>query len=247
MRPKAFRFALLPMKTLLEVRDVKKSYRMGKVIVPALRGVSFSVREGEFLTIFGPSGSGKSTLLHVLGGLDRPDEGDIIVDGSDILKLGEAKLAELRLTKIGFVFQFFNLLPRLTAVKNVELPLAIAGASEKETQARAKEMLRLVGLETRAVHRPFELSGGEQQRVAIARALVTSPKLVLADEPTGNLDTKTGMEIVQLMRKLNKEKAQTFIVVTHDPRISEEADRTIYLEDGLIENTKEAEATRRGN
>jgi putative ABC transport system ATP-binding protein len=218
---------------------------MGKVKVPALQGVSFSIDKGEFLAIFGPSGSGKSTLLHLLGGLDRPDMGEILIDGVDIHRLDDGKLAELRLTRIGFVFQFFNLLPRLTALKNVELPLAIAGVSEKETTERAKKMLRFVGLEARATHRPYELSGGEQQRVAIARALINDPKIILADEPTGNLDTKTGWEIVQLMKRLNEEKGQTFIVVTHDPRIAEEASRAIYLRDGLIEEVKENNRGRR--
>jgi putative ABC transport system ATP-binding protein len=228
------------MRPILEVREVKKSYRMGKVLVPALCEVSFDVREGEFLTIFGPSGSGKSTLLHLMGCLDRPDDGEILIDGSNVLKLSDDKLAELRLTKMGFVFQFFNLLPKLTALKNVELPLTIAGVPEKEALEKAKEMLNLVGLEARMNHRPSELSGGEQQRVAIARALINNPKIVLADEPTGNLDTKTGWEIIQLMKKLNEDKGQTFVVVTHDPHISETADRIIYLKDGLIEGIKEA-------
>ncbi len=228
------------MATFLEVRDVKKSYRMGKFLVPALRGVSFDVETGEFLSIFGPSGSGKSTLLHLMGGLDRPDEGEIIVDGSNILKLNDDKLAELRLIKIGFVFQFFNLLPRLTALRNVELPLTIAGVPEKESLKRAEKMLRLVGLEDRMNHRPSELSGGEQQRVAIARALISNPKIVLGDEPTGNLDTKTGWEIVQLMKKLNEEKKQTFVVVTHDPHIAEAANRIVHLKDGLIAGIEEA-------
>ncbi len=227
------------MRSLLEVRDIKKTYRMGKVLVPALRGVSFDVKAGEFLTIFGPSGSGKSTLLHLMGCLDRPDEGEIFIEGTNVLKLSDDKLAELRLTKIGFVFQFFNLLPRMTAVQNVELPLTIAGVSEREAKEKAKEMLRLVGLEARLNHKPFELSGGEQQRVAIARALINDPKIVLADEPTGNLDTKTGWEIVQLMKKLNEEKGQTFIVVTHDPQIAETAHRIVHLKDGLIEEIKE--------
>jgi putative ABC transport system ATP-binding protein len=172
--------------------------------------------------------------------LDRPDEGDILIEGRDIFKLNDANLAELRLAKIGFVFQFFNLLPRLTALRNVELPLMIAGLPDKETCERAKEMLRLVGLEKRESHRPHELSGGEQQRVAIARALINNPKIVLADEPTGNLDTKTGWETVQLMRKLNQEKQQTFVVITHDQQIAETADRIIHLKDGLIEAIKEA-------
>jgi len=228
------------MRPILEVREVKKSYRMDKVLVPALCGVSFDVKEGEFLTIFGPSGSGKSTLLHLMGCLDRPDDGEILIDGSNVLKLSDDKLAELRLTKMGFVFQFFNLLPKFTALRNVELPLTIAGVPEKEALEKAKEMLNLVGLEARMNHRPSELSGGEQQRVAIARALINNPKIVLADEPTGNLDTKTGWEIIQLMKKLNEDKGQTFVVVTHDPHISETADRIIYLKDGLVEGIKEA-------
>jgi len=227
------------MRTILEVREVKKSYRMGKVIVPALRSVSFDVEEGEFLTIFGPSGSGKSTLLHLMGCLDRPDEGEILIDGFNVLKLSDDKRAELRLTKIGFVFQFFNLLPRLTALNNVQLPLSLTDVSEKEASEKAKEILKIVGLEARMNHRPSELSGGEQQRVAIARALINNPKIVLADEPTGNLDTKTGWEIVQLMKKLSDEKGQTIVAVTHDPNIAEKADRIIHLKDGLIEGIKE--------
>jgi putative ABC transport system ATP-binding protein len=224
---------------IVEVKDVKKAYQLGKITIPALNGVSFNVKEGEVLTIFGPSGSGKSTLLHLMGGLDRPDEGEIIIDGSNLLQLSDDKRAKLRLTKIGFIFQFFNLLPRITALANVELPLAIADVPEKEAKERAKEMLKTVGLETRVDHRPYELSGGEQQRVAIARALINNPKIILADEPTGNLDTKIGGEIVQLMRKLNKEKGQTFVIITHDATIAENADRIIYLKDGLIEDIKE--------
>lgn len=213
---------------------------MGKVLVPALRGVTFDVEEGEFLAILGPSGSGKSTLLHTIGGLDRPTEGEVFIDGINLYKLSDNKLAEIRLHKVGFVFQFFNLLPRLTALKNVELPSALAEDSEKESMEKVNEMMKLVGLEERINHRPSELSGGEQQRVAIARALINSPKIVLADEPTGNLDTKTGWEIIQLMRKLNKEKRQTFLIITHDPSIAEAADRIIYLKDGLIGKIKEA-------
>ncbi|MEM0096124.1 MAG: ABC transporter ATP-binding protein [Candidatus Bathyarchaeia archaeon] len=226
------------MAVILDVCEVKKSYRIGKVTVQALRGVSFCVEEGEFLAVLGPSGSGKSTLLHLIGCLDRPDEGEIIIEGRNVLKLSDDELADLRLKKIGFVFQFFNLLPRLTAFENVKLPLVLAGASEKESYEKAKELLELVGLGERLNHRPSELSGGEQQRVAIARALVNNPKLVLADEPTGNLDTKSGWEIVNLMRRLNEEMKQTFIVVTHDPQIAEVADRIIYLRDGLIEGVK---------
>ncbi|MEM3829189.1 MAG: ABC transporter ATP-binding protein [Conexivisphaerales archaeon] len=211
---------------------------MGKVTVQALRGVSFVVKEGEFLAVLGPSGSGKSTLLHLIGCLDRPDEGEIIIEGRNVLELSDDELADLRLKRIGFVFQFFNLLPRLTALENVELPLMLAGVSDKESREEAKKLLELVGLGERLNHRPSELSGGEQQRVAIARALINNPKLILADEPTGNLDTKSGWEIVNLMRRLNEEMKQTFIVVTHDPQIAEVADRIIYLKDGLIEGVK---------
>jgi putative ABC transport system ATP-binding protein len=223
---------------LLEARDIKKTYRMGRVFVPALRGVTFEVAEDEFVAIFGPSGSGKSTLLHVLGGLDRPDEGEVFMDKISFSTLNANELAEVRLRKIGFVFQFFNLLPRLTALRNVELPLALADVPEKESIEKAREVLRLVGLEDRMNHKPSELSGGEQQRVAIARALINDPKIILADEPTGNLDTTTGWEIVQLMKRLNEEKAQTFVAVTHDPNIAETADRILYLKDGLIEGVK---------
>ncbi|MEM0216118.1 MAG: ABC transporter ATP-binding protein [Candidatus Bathyarchaeia archaeon] len=226
------------MPVLLDVRNIKKSYRMGKVIVQALRGVSFSVMEGEFLAVLGPSGSGKSTLLHLIGCLDRPDEGEIILDGKNVLKLSDDELAELRLKRIGFIFQFFNLLPRLTALENVELPLMLARVPEREAREKAKKLLELVGLGGRLNHKPSELSGGEQQRVAIARALVNDPKLVLADEPTGNLDTKSGWDIVNLMRKLNEEMNQTFIVVTHDQKVAEVADRIIYLRDGLVEGIK---------
>jgi putative ABC transport system ATP-binding protein len=227
------------LKFILEVKGVKKAYRMGNVSVPALRGVSFSVEEGEFVAILGPSGSGKSTLLHVIGGLDRPDEGTVFIDGEDIFTLSSNQLADVRLHKIGFVFQFFNLLPRLSALKNVELPLTLADVNEKETTEKAKKLLALVGLGERMHHRPSELSGGEQQRVAIARALINDPKIILADEPTGNLDTKTGWEIVELMKNLNAKKEQTFIIVTHDPSIAEEADRIIYVKDGIVEGIKE--------
>jgi len=226
------------MPAILEARDVEKTYRMGKVLVSALRGITLEVKQGEFVAIFGPSGSGKSTLLHVLGGLDRPDKGNIYIDGTNLSTLNDAKLAEVRLHKIGFVFQFFNLLPRLIALRNVELPLTLADISEKESIQKATEMLELVGLKERINHRPAELSGGEQQRVAIARALINDPKIVLADEPTGNLDTTTGWEIVRLMKRLNEEKGQTFVVVTHDQSVAETANRMIYLKDGLIKGVK---------
>jgi len=226
------------MPAILEARDVEKAYRMGEVLVSALRGVTLEIEQGEFVAIFGPSGSGKSTLLHVLGGLDRLDKGSVYIDGTNLSTLDDAKLAEVRLHKIGFVFQFFNLLPRLTALRNVELPLTLADVSEKESIKKATEMLELVGLKERINHRPTELSGGEQQRVAIARALINDPKIVLADEPTGNLDTTTGWEIVRLMKRLNNEKGQTFVIVTHDQSVAETAHRMIQLKDGVIERVK---------
>lgn len=226
------------MTVILEARDVYKTYPLGKVEVSALRGISIKIEQGEFVAILGPSGSGKSTLLHVLGGLDRPDKGSILIDGINLSTLNDAKLADVRLRKIGFVFQFFNLLPRLTALKNVELPLTLADVPEKETAQKATEMLELVGLKDRIHHRPTELSGGEQQRVAVARALINDPKIVLADEPTGNLDTKTGWEIVSLMNRLSAEKNQTFVVVTHDQGVAENANRIIHLKDGVVQGVK---------
>jgi len=226
------------MTAILEARDIHKTYHMGKVLVSALRGVTLEVEQEEFVAIHGPSGSGKSTLLHVLGGLDRPDKGDVYIDGINLSTLNDAKLAEVRLNRIGFVFQFFNLLPRLTALRNVELPLTLADVSEKESVQKATDTLELVGLAERMNHRPTELSGGEQQRVAIARALINDPKIVLADEPTGNLDTTTGWEIVRLMKRLNEEKGQTFVVVTHDQSVAETANRMIQLKDGLIQGVK---------
>lgn len=211
---------------------------MGNVKVSALNGVSLEIAEGEFVAILGPSGSGKSTLLHVFGGLDRPDEGEVLIDKISLYKQNDSKLANVRLHKIGFVFQFFNLLPLLTALRNVELPLTLADVPEQESMKKAQEMLELVGLGDRLTHRPTELSGGEQQRVAIARALINDPKIVLADEPTGNLDTTTGAEIVGLMERLNKEKQQAFVVVTHDPSVADSADRILFLKDGLIQGEK---------
>jgi len=226
------------MPAILEAREVEKTYRMGKVLVSALRGATLKVEQGEFVAIFGSSGSGKSTLLHVLGGLDRPDKGSVYIDRIDLSTLNDAKLAEVRLHKIGFVFQFFNLLPRLTALRNVELPLTLADVSEKESIQKATDMLELVGLKERIKHRPTELSGGEQQRVAIARALINDPKIVLADEPTGNLDTTTGWEIVRLLKRLNEEKRQTFVIVTHDQSVAETANRMLHLKDGVIQGVK---------
>jgi putative ABC transport system ATP-binding protein len=223
---------------VVQAQGLKKTYKLGKTEVQALRGVDLNASAGEFLAVMGVSGSGKSTLLHLLGGLDRPSEGSIKIDGVDISKLKDNQLADIRSKKIGFVFQFFNLLTRLTALRNVRLPLEIAGSSGKEAQKRALELLKLVGLEDRADHRPTELSGGEQQRVAVARALTNNPKIILADEPTGNLDTKTGLDILQLLKQITKEKGRTLIIVSHDLRVAELADKTMNLRDGLVVNEK---------
>jgi len=225
-------------KYLVEAQGLKKTYMMGKAEVNALRGVDLIVSPGEFVAVMGISGSGKSTLLHLLGGLDRPSSGSIKIDGVDLSTLKDSQLADIRSRKIGFVFQFFNLLTRLTALRNVRLPAEIAGASAKQAEKQALEMLKLVGLEDRANHRPTEMSGGEQQRVAIARALINKPKIILADEPTGNLDTKTGLGVLQLLKRINKENRQALVIVSHDVRVGEMADRTIHLQDGHVVSEK---------
>jgi len=221
------------MKTLVELKNVSKIYKMDDVEVHALKKINMKIKEGEFLSIIGPSGSGKSTLLHLLGCLDKPTEGKIIFDGVDVSKLDDKKLSKIRAEKIGFVFQFFNLYPTLTAIENVELPMIIAEKYKKERKNRAKELLKIVKMEKRADHLPSQLSGGERQRIAIARALANDPLLILADEPTGNLDSKTGKEIADLLTELN-EKGKTIVVVTHMLDIAKYAKRIIYLKDGEI-------------
>jgi len=211
-----------------------KIYRLGKVSIPALRGISFNVTRGEFLAVMGPSGSGKTTLLNLIGTIDKPTSGRISIDGKDITTLSEGELTKLRRHKIGFIFQFYNLIPPLTALENVELPMLTAGISRKDASKRAFQLLETVGLAERVGHLPDELSGGEQQRVAIARALANKPSVILADEPTGDLDTKTGMEIVQILYDTSKKENATVIVVTHDPMITEEADRILQVRDGQI-------------
>jgi len=218
---------------LIKTEDIIKIYKMGKVDVWALRGVSIEVEEQEFVAVMGPSGSGKSTLMHILGCLDKPTKGRYFLDGIEISTLSEDELAEIRKNKVGFVFQTFNLLPRLRAWENVALPLIYKGFSEKEQRKKAYEMLDVVGLLDRKNHRPTELSGGEAQRVAIARALVNNPRIILADEPTGNLDSKTGKEIMKIFKELNKQK-RTIIVVTHDPEIAKNAERIVKIRDGEI-------------
>jgi putative ABC transport system ATP-binding protein len=226
------------MDWVIEARDIKKIYRMGEFDVEALRGVSFKIRRGEVVSIMGPSGSGKSTMMNTLGCLDRPTAGEYILDGESVGEMNDDQLASVRNRKVGFVFQSFNLLSRLTAVGNVELPLRYAGRSEGRRE-RAMEALKSVGLEDRMKHRPFELSGGQQQRVAVARAIVNDPAIIMADEPTGNLDSKVGKEIMNLLLNLNKERGTTLIIVTHDPNIAEQTQRVIRLRDGLLESSGE--------
>lgn len=230
-------------QTVIQVENLEKVYRLGRVSIPALRGVSFNVARGEFLVVMGPSGSGKTTLLNLMGAIDKPTGGRISIDEKDITTLGEGELTKLRRHKIGFIFQFYNLIPALTAQENVELPMLTAGVSRKDTSKRAFQLLEAVGLSERVGHFPDELSGGEQQRVAISRALANRPSLILADEPTGDLDTKTGMEVVQILYDTSKKENTTVIVVTHDPMIAEKADRILHMRDGQIIGEKKPKGT----
>ncbi len=217
----------------VDIANVKKSYYIGKMEVPILHGIDLNIRRGEFLAIMGPSGSGKSTLMNLIGCLDRPTGGDIHVSGKDVSKLSEAELAHLRGFEIGFVFQTFNLVSRMSVFKNVELPTLANQKPEINHGQRVKKLLELVGLAGRAHHKPTELSGGQRQRVAIARALVNDPSIILADEPTGNLDTKTGDEIMNIFEDLNRD-GRTIIMITHDPEIAAHADRIVRVKDGLL-------------
>ena len=218
---------------VIEAHDLTKVYQMGEVEVHALRGLSIQVERGAAISIMGPSGSGKSTLMNIIGCLDRPTSGEYILDGERVSDLKDDQLASIRNRKVGFVFQVFNLLPRATALANVELPMRYAGVAQKRRE-KARQALTAVGLGDRLNHLPKELSGGERQRVAIARALVTSPEILLADEPTGNLDTKTAQAIYDLFEKLNEEEGLTVIVATHNPKLGSQAKRVIYLKDGKV-------------
>ena len=219
---------------IVEARNLVKTYHMGLTEVQALRGVDLVVEEGEFASVMGRSGSGKSTLLNLLGCLDRPTEGTVFINGVEVTALPRRKLPRIRQQMVGFVFQQFNLLPSLTALENVTLPLRYSRVGHAEGRRRAMELLERVGLGDRYTHRPAELSGGELQRVAVARALINRPAIVLADEPTGELDTHTAAEIMDLLHDLNQTQSQTFIIVTHDPSVAEKTDRTVYLSDGMI-------------
>ena len=230
------------MKKVIELRDVWKVYQIGEVKYPALRGANLDIYEGDFLAIIGPSGSGKSTILNSVGALDVPTKGQIFLDNNDIAHLTESQLAQIRGRKIGFVFQSFNLIPSLNALENVALPMTFQGIQVDKRIERAKKLLGLVGLSHRLNNLPNQLSGGESQRVAIARALANNPEVILADEPTGNLDSKTGIEILSLLKKLQKSENKTLVIVTHDDKIARQADRIAHLNDGqVIKITKNKE------
>jgi len=219
---------------LIEIHDLKKVYTRGRETVEALRGVSLDIAPGEFVSVMGPSGCGKSTLLHVIGGIDRPSSGTVRVNGADLGLANEAELTRFRRDHVGFVFQFYNLLPTLSALENVELPLVALNYPRQARRKMARAALDLVGLAERAAHRPAELSGGQQQRVAIARALVSNPKVILADEPTGDLDSASAQMVVSIMRELNRDLGLTFVVVTHNPEVGAAGTRIIRLRDGQV-------------
>lgn len=219
---------------MIHVQNVTRTYRRGRMEVPALRGATLHVPRGQFLSIMGPSGSGKSTLLNLLGALDVPSGGTITIDGREISRLPDAELSRFRRERLGFIFQFFNLLPTLTAVENVILPQLLSGRPREQLLAQAHDLLEAVGLKGRDHHRPDELSGGEMQRVAVARALIGEPALLLADEPTGNLDSRTGAEVLRLIREATRARNLTVVMVTHDPKAAEVGDRLVRLADGVV-------------
>lgn len=221
------------MNTIISGKNLHKSYKMGKEnVVKALDGANIEIHEGDFIAIVGPSGCGKSTMLHILGLLDRPDSGTLIVDGIDVSKMKEKQAYKLRAKKIGFVFQGFNLIPTLTALENIMLAGKYGGMNTKTRKEKALKLLKMMGLESRANHKPNELSGGQQQRIALARALINEPKIILADEPTGELDSKTSLEIMKMLKELNQKEGRTFAIVTHNDDVAKQCKRTVHLKDG---------------
>ena len=226
-------------QNVVRVKDVVKVFTMGKVSLEALKGINLEIKRGEYISIMGPSGSGKSTLFNMIGGLDKPTEGKVYIDEVDVAQLDAYELAWLRCRKIGYIFQTFNLIPVMTALENVTLPMIFAGMSSDDCMNKGVELLNIVGLGDRLQHKPLELSGGQQQRVAIARAIANDPAIILADEPTGNLDLKTGKEIINLLRRLDKEKGVTIISATHDPKMVDVSDRIFWIRDGRVERVEE--------
>ena len=226
------------MPSIIETLDLVKIYQQGGRPLEVLKGVCMAVDEGEFIGIMGPSGSGKSTLLNMIGALDRPTSGKVFIKGTDLSDLNDNQVADLRNKEIGFIFQFFNLIPRMDALRNVELPMAIGGMARGQRHKRARDLLEQVGLGDRMDHKPTQLSGGEQQRVAIARALANEPSILLADELTGNLDSKTGEEILDLLKELNRNQGKTFILISHDPAVAQNVDRLLQFRDGVIVGEK---------
>ena len=231
----------MPRETIVRTINLKKNYMLGKVKLEVLKGIDLEILKGEYLSIMGPSGSGKTTLFNMIGGLDKPTEGKVYIDEVDVAQLDAYELAWLRCRKIGYIFQTFNLIPVMTALENVMLPMIFAGMTTDDAREKAKKLLETVGLGERLNHKPFELSGGQQQRVAIARALANDPAIILADEPTGNLDLKTGKEIINLLREMNKEKGVSIITATHDLKMLDVSDRVIWLRDGIIERVEDRE------
>ena len=223
---------------VVECRNLRKSYILGEIRVDALRGINMKINRGEMISIMGPSGCGKTTLLNIIGSLDNPSSGQVLLEGSDISRATEQQLTDIRRKSVGFIFQFYNLLPVLTAVENVELPMLIAGIPKKERAQRANELLEKVDLLRRKDHKPDELSGGERQRVAIARSLANRPTILLADEPTGDLDTESGQAVLSLLKEVNETENQTVIMVTHDSNIAKQADRIFHIKDGMVSSVE---------
>jgi len=228
-------------EAIVRTIELRKTYMLGKVSLPVLKGIDLEIFRGEYISIMGPSGSGKTTLFNMVGGLDKPTDGKVYIDEVDVAQLDAYELAWLRCRKIGYIFQTFNLIPVMTALENVMLPMIFAGLTTDEAMEKAKGLLETVGLGERLHHKPFELSGGQQQRVAIARALANDPAIILADEPTGNLDLKTGKEIIELLKRMNREKQVSVITATHDLKMLDVSDRVVWIRDGLIERVEDRE------